>query len=140
LAESVTYALFAASVKFGFGEHSIYVSDPSVHRILQCLFGVILTGLLASTFSRVSVGFLLLNFAPSRTWKAVLWFLIIFQIITLLVTECIELFQCSPVRAFWGYVPGEKCLAPGVMWTSGYVYTGSSFLFWRSNTYADAEF
>lgn len=123
---TVTYALFVTAVCFGFGKHSIYVSQPSVHRILQCLFGVILTGLWATTFSRISVAFLLLDFAPSRTWRIVLWFLIVFQIIALLVTELVELFQCTPVRAFWESVPGEKCSAPSVMWTLGYVYTGSA--------------
>jgi hypothetical protein len=126
LAGFVTYALFAAAVSLGFGKHSIYVSHQSVHRILQCLFGLTLTGLLASTFSRVSVTFLLLDFAPSRTWKIVLWFLIIFQIIALFGTEFIELFQCRPVRASWEDVLGEKCNTPSVMWTLVYVYTGSS--------------
>jgi hypothetical protein len=56
----------------------------------------------------------------------VLWFLIVFQLIAFLASELVELFQCIPVRAFWELVPGEKCNAPSVMWTLGYVYTGSS--------------
>ena len=122
----ITYALFAVAVSFGFGKHSIYVSHESDTKILQCLFGVILTGLWATSFSRVSVAFLLLDFAPSRIWKFVLWFLIIFQIIALLAMELVEFFQCKPVRAFWEDVPGEKCSAPSMLWTLGYVYTGSS--------------
>jgi len=123
---TVTYALFAAAVSFGFGKHSIYVSPASDRKILQSLFGVILTGLLASTFSRVSVAFLLLDFAPSRVWNIVLWFLITFQILALLGTELVEFFQCWPVRAFWEQVSGENCNAPSEMWTLGYVYTGLS--------------
>jgi hypothetical protein len=122
----ITYAFFAAAVGFGFGKHSIYVSHSSNTKLLQCLFGVILTGLWASAFSRVSVALLLLDFAPSRAWKYVLWASVIFQIISLLGTELVELFQCRPVRAFWEFMPGEKCNAPSVMWTLGYVYTGSS--------------
>jgi hypothetical protein len=126
LAGSVTCALFAAAVSFGFGKHSIYVSHASVHSILQCIFGLILTGLLASTFSRVSVAFLLLDFTPSRIWIIVVSSLIIFQIITLLAANLIELFQCRPVRAFWEDVLGEKCNTPSMMWTLVCVYTGSS--------------
>ncbi|KAE9367225.1 hypothetical protein N431DRAFT_548797 [Stipitochalara longipes BDJ] len=125
---TITYALFATAVSFGFGKHSIYVSQVSDRKIFQCLFGVILAGLWASIFSRVSVALLLLDFAPSRTWNVILWFLVVFQIITLLGTELIELFQCRPVRAFWEQVPGEKCNAPSVMWTLGYVYTGIGML------------
>jgi hypothetical protein len=97
---------------------------------------MILTGLMASTFCGVSVAFLL-DFAPSRTCKIVLWFLIIFQIIALLTTKFIELFQCRPVRAFWEVVPGEKCNTPSVMWTLVYGYAGSSpvsllgCIYWR---------
>ncbi|PMD29424.1 hypothetical protein L207DRAFT_405146, partial [Hyaloscypha variabilis F] len=128
VSETISYALFAAAVRFGFGKHSIYVSSASYRKIFQCLFGVILTGLWSSTFSRVSIAALLLDFAPSRAWKIALWLLIVLQFIDLLGTDFIELFQCRPIRAFWDQVPGGKCNAPDVMQILGYVYNAIGML------------
>jgi len=124
VSETISYALFAAAVRFGFGKHGIYASSASYRKIFQCLFGVILTGLWSSTFSRVSIAVLLLDFAPSRAWKIALWLLIVLQFIDLLGTEFIELFQCRPIRAFWDQVPGGKCNAPDMMQILIYVYNG----------------
>ncbi|KAH7333457.1 hypothetical protein BKA65DRAFT_45223 [Rhexocercosporidium sp. MPI-PUGE-AT-0058] len=121
LAAIITYILFATAVSHGLGRHSVYITPENTVRILQYLYGVFIAGLLTSIFSRISVACLLLELTSSKTWKAVLWITIAFQLASLLSILPLEVFQCRPIRKFWEPVAGGKCISPAVMWTLGYV-------------------
>ena len=122
LAATITYILLAKSVSHGLGRHSVHITPENKVRILQYLYGDLMVGLLTSVFSRISVACLLLELPLSKTWKAVLWVTIAIQLATLISTLPLQVFHCSPIRAYWEPVAGGKCISPAVMWTIGYVF------------------
>ncbi|KAJ9419944.1 hypothetical protein FOXG_15610 [Fusarium oxysporum f. sp. lycopersici 4287] len=126
VAEIITYSLFAAAVANGFGRHNEYISPASSIAILKCLFGVMITGLWASTFARLSIACLLHSFSMSRSWKMALWFIMGFQIVALAASETFQLLECRPVRAMWEPVVDAKCMPTQKVWVIGYVFVGAS--------------
>ncbi|KAF4950441.1 hypothetical protein FSARC_13199 [Fusarium sarcochroum] len=111
VAQIITYSLFAVAVANGFGRHNAYISPESNKIILRCLFGVIMTGLWVSTFARLSIAWLLNSFSMSKSWKVALWFIMVFQVVTLAASEIFQLLECRPK-----------------VWVIGYVFVGASMV------------
>ncbi|KAI8724309.1 hypothetical protein NCS52_00288700 [Fusarium sp. LHS14.1] len=126
VAEIITYSLFAAAVANGFGRHNYFITPAAGTRILKLLFGVVFTGLWVSTFARLSIAYLLYSFTPSTAWRTVLWFVIGFQVATLLTSEIFQLLECRPVSAMWEPVLDAKCMAREDTWVIGYVFSATS--------------
>ncbi|KAH7175300.1 hypothetical protein EDB81DRAFT_1507 [Dactylonectria macrodidyma] len=124
VAQVITYALFTASVTNGFGRHDYFITPSSRITILKLLFGVVFAGLWVSTFARLSIACLLYSFTVSTAWRAVLWFVIGFQVLTLLGSEIFQLLECRPVRAMWEPVPDAQCMDREDAWVIGYVFCG----------------
>lgn len=128
VAQVLTYSFFAAAVGHGFGRHNHFLTPESTVKISKLLFGVIFVGLWASTFARVSMACLLLQFHDLRSimWKMALWFTIGLQVATLLASEAFQLLECRPLRRMWEEVPDAQCVSPQDAWVVGYLFVAVS--------------
>ena len=125
LCEIVTYSFFITIMVFGFGRHTSYLSVDEIETIHLYSFVIALTGQIASALARISIPALLVQFAPSRAWKILLWPAIAIQIVVLVSSLILLLCTCRPIRAMWTMVPDRKCLPSEVQWTTGYTYSGN---------------
>ncbi|KAH8658552.1 hypothetical protein BGZ61DRAFT_567588 [Ilyonectria robusta] len=130
VAQVLTYSFFAAAVGNGFGRHNHFLTPESTVKISKLLFGVVFVGLWASTFARVSMACLLLQFHDLRSimWKVALWFTIGLQVVTLFASEAFQLLECRPLRRMWEEVPDAQCVSPQDAWVVGYLFVGTLLL------------
>ncbi|KAL5592354.1 hypothetical protein FOBRF1_013380 [Fusarium oxysporum] len=124
LIEVFVYSLFIASVVSGLGRHSYDVSPEQGVKTLRYVYVVILLSTLVPALARVSVGCLLLKFASTKAWRAIIWFMIGIQAACILGTEIFQLIQCRPINAQWEEVPDARCLSAQQIWICGYATIG----------------
>lgn len=58
----------------------------------------------------------------------VLWFIMGFQIVTLIASEIFQLLECRPVQAMWKPVLNADCMPVQQVWAIGYVFVGRLFI------------
>ncbi|KAI6749279.1 hypothetical protein HG530_015118 [Fusarium avenaceum] len=120
LIEVIVYSLFIASVASGLARHSYDVSPEEGFKVLQYVYVVILLSTLVPAVARISVGCLLLKFASTKVWRAIIWFTIGIQAACVIGTEIFQLIQCRPINAHWEEVPDAECLNAQQIWICGY--------------------
>lgn len=124
LIEVIVYSLFIASVASGLARHSYDVSPEEGFKVLQYVYVVILLSTLVPAVARISVGCLLLKFASTKVWRAIIWFTIGIQAACVIGTEIFQLIQCRPINAHWEEVPDAECLNAQQIWICGYATIG----------------
>jgi hypothetical protein len=67
------------AIHFGFGRYNYYLSPPDLVKILKCFFPLGLLSFWASSLARIAIGGMLLCFPASKTWRIVLWALVVVQ-------------------------------------------------------------
>ncbi|KAK0720973.1 hypothetical protein B0H67DRAFT_486037 [Lasiosphaeris hirsuta] len=127
-AEALSIALTIAAVANGFGRPAQYLNDKDKETIGITTFIVFIVALWASSFGRISVACLLLQFTTCRAWRAVLWATIVLQAALLISCDIVELVQCQPIRAIWAQVDGAECIPAEGIWNMSYVFIGEPFL------------
>ncbi|KAK0710821.1 hypothetical protein B0H67DRAFT_265765 [Lasiosphaeris hirsuta] len=120
LAEALSIALTIAAVANGFGRPAQHLSDKEKEIIGITTFIVFIVAFWASSFSRISVACLLLQFTPYKVWRALLWTTIVLQVVLLISCDIVELVQCRPIRAIWADVDDAECLPAESLWNSAY--------------------
>ncbi|KAM5341192.1 hypothetical protein ACJ41O_015301 [Fusarium nematophilum] len=124
LIEVVIYSLFIASVTSGLGRHIYDVSPEQGVKTLRYVYVVVMLSALVPALARISVGCLLLKFALTKAWRAIIWFTIGIQAACAIGTEIVQLIQCRPINAHWEEVPDARCFSPQQIWISGYATIG----------------
>ncbi|KAK3358817.1 hypothetical protein B0T25DRAFT_493950 [Lasiosphaeria hispida] len=120
-AEALSIALTIAAVANGFGRPAQYLSGEEKEIIGITTFIVFIVALWASSFGRISVACLLLQFTSCKVWRAVLWATVVLQVAMFISCEVIEFVQCRPIRAIWADVDGAECIPAERIWNMSYV-------------------
>ncbi|KAK7571463.1 hypothetical protein V3481_018675 [Fusarium oxysporum f. sp. vasinfectum] len=118
--EVIIYSLFITSVTSGLGRYSYDVSPEQGVKTLRYVYVVILLSIFVPALARISVGFLLLKFASTKAWRAIIWCTIGIQAACIISTEIFQLIQCRPINAHWEQVPDARCLSARQIWICGY--------------------
>ncbi|EGU72836.1 hypothetical protein FOXB_16657 [Fusarium oxysporum f. sp. conglutinans Fo5176] len=118
--EVTIYSLFIASVTSGLGRYSYDVSPEQGVKTLRYVYVVILLSTFVPALARISVGFLLLKFASTKAWRAIIWCTIGIQAACIISTEIFQLIQCRPINAHWEQVLDARCLSARQIWICGY--------------------
>ncbi|KAF1972601.1 hypothetical protein BU23DRAFT_467336, partial [Bimuria novae-zelandiae CBS 107.79] len=112
------------AISLGFGRPEYYLVPDTMVRIHKHLYALGFLGYWASALARMSIGFMLLRFEASKTWRVVLKILIFTQLCLPISLDVIALVQCRPIRAMWEYVPDAVCWSLPRMQTYGYINSG----------------
>ncbi|RKK07484.1 hypothetical protein BFJ66_g17932 [Fusarium oxysporum f. sp. cepae] len=100
------------------------VSPEQGVKTLRYVYVVILLSTLVPALARISVGCLLLKFASTKAWRAIIWFTIGIQAACIIGTEIFQLIQCRPINAHWEEVSDARCLSAQRTWICGYATIG----------------
>ena len=103
--------LTAASVSYGWGRHTSYLTADQTRNIQLYNFFTVLTGSAASSAARISITCLLLQFAVSRFWQAFVRTTMALIILAFFAFEFTWLLACLPVSANWEPTANAKCLS-----------------------------
>ncbi|KAF4633287.1 hypothetical protein G7Y89_g4824 [Cudoniella acicularis] len=109
LCEVFVLVCLLTAIGYGLGRYDYYISATTLIKINKCLFLLGLFGFWASSLARVSIGYMLLRFEISKTWRMVLWILIFTQFAMAIGSDVFQLLQCRPIRAMWETVPDAVC-------------------------------
>ncbi|KAH7268954.1 uncharacterized protein BKA55DRAFT_531631 [Fusarium redolens] len=88
--EVIVYFLFIASVTSRLGRYSYDVSPEQGVKTLRYVYLVILLSTLVLALARISARFLLLKFASTKAWRAIIWGTIGIQAACIISTEVFQ--------------------------------------------------
>ncbi|KAF5844434.1 hypothetical protein GGP41_001372 [Bipolaris sorokiniana] len=123
----VLFNLFTA-ISLGFGRPEYYLVPGTMVQIRKHLYALGFLGFWASSLARMSIGFMLLRFEASKTWRVVLKILIFTQLCLPISLDVIALIQCRPIRAMWEYVPDAVCWSLPRTQSYTYIYSAIGML------------
>lgn len=114
----VIYILDILEFHHGWGQHLYYlVQDPHSHaRIIEAMHFTYINQMLliiSSMFIKASIGaFLLRVFGTKKAWRWIIYSLIIFVVITTIISAAMTLAQCRPVSKLWNHDLPGSCWSP----------------------------
>jgi len=88
------------------------------------LFGVYLATLTASSFARISIACLLLQFTMRRGWRVLIWVTIVLQALITIMYYVVQFAQCTSVISEKLRMQDSKCLSPSHVWGFTYATVG----------------
>lgn len=114
------------AIQHGFGHHTAHIPTESIGLIGSYLLGVYMTGVVVSSFARVSIAALILRFTTNKRWRAAIWAIIALQIAFLIAYETVQIVQCRTVITDKTRVKGSKCMMKSQVRTFTYASTSWS--------------
>ena len=116
--------LMCAAISKGFGRHTVYLY-PNLTSILHFNLGVWMAGTGASCWARVSIACLLLQFITERTWRVLIWFTLVLNVLDFLAYELVYATSCAAWMTLKiSSTEGTQCLAPAHVWGFTYAAIG----------------
>lgn len=122
----------------GYGLHTARLSPETVVEFAHLALIAEPLWVWEVTFIKISVAFMFLRFARavpwSTTWKVLMYFSIIYLVVSAFVVLGYQITECTPLRFYWDRtVPGGRCRSPeevriGIIGTS-VVFAFSDFQF-----------
>jgi hypothetical protein len=114
LALAIEVPTVTVSCTYGLGRHSVYVSEASTTKALYYFYLGIFPYYTGIAAARISIALLLLRLKQdSRIWNAVIWFVIVLQVVQGISSTVIQTLICAPTSALWdlyGDQEGVNCM------------------------------
>ncbi|KAF2400674.1 hypothetical protein EJ06DRAFT_493084, partial [Trichodelitschia bisporula] len=98
-------------VRHGMGRHVEYIMSPTNLIFMGKIRLIALPAWFwGTTFTKVSLGFMMLRILQARKWQIILYSVIAALLVATAITTGFQYTECTPFRAFWNpMTPGAHC-------------------------------
>ncbi|EAS31837.3 uncharacterized protein CIMG_07316 [Coccidioides immitis RS] len=121
------WAIIIPEVKYGAGRHMAYVMD-TVKTAMQLNFATQVIYLWAIGTVKISIGLMLVRFAPAKGYKLFIHIVIVLMAIYTTICFFTLIFQCHKIESIWDINVKSKCFAPKQLMALSYTNTALNIL------------
>src|SRR3569833_1773678 len=100
------------AISHGFGRHVNTIPEEDFVLFADYLFAVFVTATSASSFARIFIACLLLQFITHRTWRVIIWGAVLMQVSMFLLYDIAQFIQCKSAISSKERWVNAECLSP----------------------------